>query len=113
MRIELDNPEGLFKPGMFATATFVSKGETPRVVIPNTSIFRLHDKDWVFIPLGGKKFRRVEVQLSHLNTDGSQQVLVGLQAGDNIVANALQLSAAASAENPLAFEEQEKRPHTP
>jgi cobalt-zinc-cadmium efflux system membrane fusion protein len=109
VRIELDNKEGLLRPGMFATAVFVSQDTIPRVVVPATAIFRLHDKDWVFFPQGGKKFRRSEVQAGAKNDDGTLQILAGLQDGDEIVVNALQLSAAARAENPIAFQDHEKK----
>ncbi len=109
VRIELDNSKGLLRPGMFATAQFVSHDKDSVVVIPAAAIFRLHDKDWVFFPQGGKKFRRFEVQLGAANADGTQQIVAGVHAGDEVVGNALQLSAAARTENPTAFEEDEKR----
>ncbi len=105
VRIELDNPDGILRPGMFATATFISQGKIARIVIPTTAIFRLHDKDWVFIPQGGKKFHRAEVKTGPENRDDTQQIVSGIQAGDAVVANALQLLAAARSENPLVFQE--------
>lgn len=105
VRIELDNTKGILRPGMFATAVFVSQDKIPRIVIPASAIFRLHDKDWVFLPLGGKKFRRTEVQGVATNSDGTLRINAGLQDGDQVVSNALQLFAAATAENPTAFEE--------
>jgi len=107
-RIELDNDKGILRPGMFATALFVSQTKTSRVVIPSSALFRLHDRDWVFLPEGGGKFRRVEIQIGGANADGSLQVLDGLQEGDELVANALQLAAAAQLENPIALEDKDK-----
>ncbi len=107
-RIELDNPQGLLRPGMFATAVFVSQTKLTRVVAPAAAIFRLHDRDWVFFPMSGEKFRRGEVQTGATNADGSLQIISGLQAGEEIVANALQLSAAAQLENPVALEDKDK-----
>ena len=109
VRIELDNAQGILRPGMFATAIFVSQDKISVVAVPATAIFRLHDKDWVFFPQGGKKFRRSEVQTGTTNADGTQQIITGVQVGDQVVTNALQLSAAARTENPTAFEEDEKR----
>lgn len=103
VRIELDNPDGSLRPGMFATATFDSQSKVARVAIPSSAIFRLHDKDWVFLP-EGKAFRRVEVQAGPPVGTGLLQVLSGVRAGDAVVTNALELSAAATAENPVAFE---------
>ncbi len=110
VRIELDNEDGNLKPGMFATALFISQSKTPKVSLPSTAVFRLHDKDWVFSPLGGNRFIRIEIKTGETNTDGTIQIDDGIQAGEMIVNNALQLSAAARAENPVAFQDHPK-PH--
>lgn len=103
VRIELDNPDGTLLPGMFATATFVTQGKTSRVIIPAAAVFRLHDKDWLFLPEGRNRFRRAEIKAGPADRDGNLQILSGLEAGQMVVANALQFSAEARSENPLAF----------
>ncbi len=95
VRIELPNPQGILRPGMFATATFKAQKATDRMVIPATAVVHLHDKDWVFLPAGGDKFRKLSVQLGPQAGDGSVQVLSGLKSGDKVVSNALQLSSEA------------------
>lgn len=92
VRLELENPGKLMRAGMFATATFRSQAERPVNVVPSTAVLRLHDKDWVFKPEGGKRFRRVEIQAGPVQPDGHQEVQSGLSPGDKIVANALQFS---------------------
>jgi len=62
VRIEIPNP-GILKLGMFVTATFESRNKQVFAVVPSTAILHLHDRDWVFIPAGGKQFKRVEVSL--------------------------------------------------
>ena len=57
-----------------------------------SAFLRLHDRDWVFVPLGEKRFRRVEVTTGNQLADGRQEVLSGLQTGDRVVAEALKLS---------------------
>lgn len=94
VRIELDNPHGIMRAGMFVTASFRSRQQQTRLVIPASAILRLHDKDWVFRPLGGNRFRKVEVATGRTFSDGKQEVLSGLQPGDKIVSNALQFSSA-------------------
>ncbi len=94
VRLELANPGGLLRPGMFAVARFTSQASRDRVVIPATAILRLHDKDWVFRPLGGKQFRRVEIQGGEVAPDGLEYVLTGLNKGDQAVKNALQFATA-------------------
>ena len=93
VRLELANPNGLLKPGMFATAKFVAQGATSRVVVPASAILRLHDKDWVFRPMGGKNFRRTEIVAGSAMEGGVQQVLSGLTKGEQVVSNALQFSS--------------------
>jgi cobalt-zinc-cadmium efflux system membrane fusion protein len=95
VRVELQNTGGLFRSGMFATASIRSRKEVEQPVLPVAAIMRMHDKDWVFVPLGGNKFRRTEVKLGPVMNDGAQQVLAGLQAHDKVVGNALQFSNAA------------------
>jgi len=92
VRIVLGNREGALRPGMFAVATFRSRKLTERVVVPSTSIMRLHDKDWVFRREGEKGFRRVAVQADGLAPDGMQEILGGIKPGDEVVANALEFS---------------------
>ncbi len=93
VRIELDNSRGLMRPGMFATARFISQGRRDHTVVPAAALLRLHDKDWVFRAEGGRWFRRVEVQAGTVLPDGASIVLAGLQPGDKVVSNALQFSS--------------------
>jgi len=97
VRLELSNPDGQMRTGMFATAIFRSRTEQMRPTVPTTAIIRLHDKDWVFVPLGGKRFRRVEVQAGPVS-DSYQVIQSGVAAGGKVVANALQFSSAAGME---------------
>ncbi|MGD0960626.1 MAG: efflux RND transporter periplasmic adaptor subunit [Methylomonas sp.] len=105
VRIELDNSARLLRPGMFATAIFVSEAKVPRIAVPAAATYKMNDKDWMFFPQGPDKYRRSEVKVGDANPDGTLQIIAGLKDGDEVVANALQLSAAARAENPTAFAE--------
>jgi cobalt-zinc-cadmium efflux system membrane fusion protein len=95
VRLELENREDILKPGMFATVTFTAQQTVTRPVLPASAVLRLHDKDWVFIPAGGARFRRVEIQTAPGSRDEMHAVLSGLRPGDRVVANALQLSSVA------------------
>jgi membrane fusion protein, heavy metal efflux system len=94
VRIVLPNRDGSLRPGMFATATFRSRKSRSRIVVPSTAVLRLQDKDWVFRKDGAQQFRRVEVQARGENSDGLQQIQDGLNAGQEVVANALEFSSA-------------------
>jgi membrane fusion protein, heavy metal efflux system len=89
VRIELSNEAGLLRPNMFATVHFVSQGTQTRTVIPASAVLRLQDRDWVFIKLNGKQFRRTPVEAGPVNSEKKQQVLSGLRPGDKVVSDAL------------------------
>ena len=61
VRIQVNNPDGIMRVGMFATATFHGKRLETHVSVPATAILHLHDRDWVYVPAEGGKFRRVGV----------------------------------------------------
>jgi membrane fusion protein, heavy metal efflux system len=94
VRIVLANRDGSLRPGMFAVATFRSRKSQSRIVVPSTAVLRLQDKDWVFRKDSSQQFRRVEVHAMGENSDGMQQIQDGLNAGQEIVANALEFSSA-------------------
>jgi cobalt-zinc-cadmium efflux system membrane fusion protein len=94
VRIELPNPRGLMRAGMFVTATFKGNQLVQRIVIPASAVVHLHDKDWVFVPAGDKQFRRVPLQLGPQSSDSFVQVISGLKPQDKVVTNALQLASA-------------------
>jgi membrane fusion protein, heavy metal efflux system len=89
VRIEVRNP-GVMRPGMFVTAIFHGKSEEPYATVPATAILHLHDQDWVYVPLEGKKFRRVKVTGGEMLPGGMQEVLSGVSAGQKAVGNALE-----------------------
>jgi membrane fusion protein, heavy metal efflux system len=95
VRLELANPEGLLRPGMFAAVTFTAQQMRKTAVVPSSAVLRLHDKDWVFTPIGGQRFRLTEIQ-SGRDQNGLLEVSAGLRPGDRVVTNALQLSSAAT-----------------
>jgi len=89
VRIEVNNP-GLMRPGMFVTATFFGKTQETFVQVPATAVLHLHDQDWVYVPIGGKKFRRTSVQGGNMLPDGKQEIVNGLSAGQQVIGNALE-----------------------
>jgi len=93
VRIELRNP-GFLKLGMFATATFTSKAKEVHAVLPAEAVLHLHDRDWVFIPAGGNQFKRTEVHAGNMLSGSRQEILSGIQPGQQVVANALLLETA-------------------
>src|SRR5215471_7241095 len=89
VRVEVRNP-GIMRPGMFVSATFHGKGREARASVPATAILHLHDADWVYVPLEGKKFRRIQVVGGDMLPGGLEEIARGLSAGQKVVANALE-----------------------
>ena len=89
VRIEVDNPDGLMRIGMFATAVLQGQRGEMRTVVPATALLHLQDRDWIFIPAGDGQFRRIEVHAGAMLPDNQQELLSGLQPGQQVVAQAL------------------------
>jgi cobalt-zinc-cadmium efflux system membrane fusion protein len=90
VRIEVQNP-GTMMVGMFVTATFYGKKPETFASVPADSILHLHDRDWVYTPLGEGHFKRQEVAAGNMLPGKQQEVVSGLKPGDKVVSNALAL----------------------
>src|ERR1700733_1733683 len=91
VRIQVENPGSLMRIGMFATATFHGKRPEMHTVVPASAVLHLHDRDWVYVPAGDGKFRRVGVQGGAMLPGNLQEINVGLNPGQQVVSNALEL----------------------
>jgi len=98
VRIEVPNPGLIMKVGMFVTATFTSNTRQQHAVVPQYAVLHLHDRDWVFLPAGGNKFKRVEIQPGISLPDNKLEVLSGINPGQQVVSNVLQLEATLEAQ---------------
>jgi membrane fusion protein, heavy metal efflux system len=94
VRIQVANPGGMMRVGMFATATFYGLKKQTYTSVPATAIMHLHDRDWVFMPSANQMFERVEVRSGDQLPNQMQQVLSGLRPGQKVVSNALALQTA-------------------
>jgi membrane fusion protein, heavy metal efflux system len=88
VRIEVRNP-GLMRVGMFVTATFHGQKKEMHALVPAAAVLHLHDRNWVYVTAGDKKFRRVEVVAGQILPGNMQEVISGIKPGDQIVQNAL------------------------
>jgi Cu(I)/Ag(I) efflux system membrane fusion protein len=86
VRIELPNPGGLLKPGMFANAELrVDLGRG--LAIPKSAVLDTGVRQIVYVQVGPGRFAGREVRLGQ--TAGDQvQVLQGLAAGEQVVTSA-------------------------
>jgi cobalt-zinc-cadmium efflux system membrane fusion protein len=92
VRIEVQNP-GIMRVGMFVAATFRGQTAEMHTIVPASAVMHMHDRDFVYMPAPGNKFRRVEVVSGDvLNENTSlQEVKSGLKPGDQVITNALVL----------------------
>ena len=88
VRIEVRNP-GLIKVGMFVSATLHGIKKETHTAVKASAILHIHDRDWVYVPEGDKRFRRTEVVAGNSLPDGMQEILSGLKPGQPVVTNAL------------------------
>jgi cobalt-zinc-cadmium efflux system membrane fusion protein len=89
VRLEVENA-GQMRFGMFATATFHGMEKQISAIVPSTAILHLHDRDWVYLPAGGKSFKRAGV-IGGITMPDNMQVVSGIKPGDQVVKNALVL----------------------
>jgi len=90
VRLEVKNP-GMIRIGMFANATFYGKQPETHSAVPAAAILHLHDREWVYMPLGNGHFKRVEVATGSMLPEKQQEIVSGVKPGDQVVSNALDL----------------------
>ncbi len=92
VRIQVNNPKNELRIGMFATATILGSKSTSVAAVPANALLHLHDRTFVFEPTGQEGgFRRVVVKAGQSLDGDMVQVDAGLAAGQQVVANALDL----------------------
>jgi cobalt-zinc-cadmium efflux system membrane fusion protein len=119
VRLEVQNP-GMLRLGMFVTATFYGLKKEAHATVPASAVLHLHDRDWVYVPIEGGRFQRLEVVAGKMlpGTAGAgaplagapgqavaaatasppdrgekQEIMSGIRPGQQVVANALDLQA--------------------
>ena len=90
VRIEVANP-GMLRIGMFVTATFYGRQAQTYAAIPANAVLHLHDREWVYAPIGQGHFKRLEVVTGPSLPNNMQAITKGLKTGDQVVSNALPL----------------------
>jgi cobalt-zinc-cadmium efflux system membrane fusion protein len=85
IRLTIPNPDGLFRPGMSATASVDLGGDrVPVVAVPAASLQRLEERWVVFLPRGEGAF---EIRTIGRGRDlgGEVEVVSGLSPGETVV----------------------------
>jgi cobalt-zinc-cadmium efflux system membrane fusion protein len=83
VRINLENPEARFKPGMFASVTFFAPKQTIPMV-PTTALFLKDDVSQVFVEVAPWRFESRRVDVGFQQGDEAA-IRNGLSAGDRVV----------------------------
>lgn len=92
VRVQVHNP-GFMNVGMFVTATFHGRHLDQHATVPADAVLHLHDRDWVFVPSGDNRFRRVAVVPGKLLETNQQEIVAGIGVGQQVVSNALALNS--------------------
>jgi len=82
-RVELANPAGKLKPGMYATLAFSARGREG-LLVPNEAVIRTGERAVVIVVAGEGKFRAVDVDVG-MESGDSAEIRKGLKAGDRVV----------------------------
>ena len=90
VRLEVGNPH-LMRLGMFVTATFHGDKKERHASVPATAVLHLHDRDWVYSPVSGGSFKRIEVVGGAMLPGNLQEIVSGITPGTKVVTNALVL----------------------
>ena len=85
-RIVLANEDGALRPGMFGRVVIGAHG-TPVLTVPSEAVIRTGREDYVFLVRAGGRFEPRRVQVGAESGEQSQ-ILLGLAAGDTVVASA-------------------------
>ncbi len=86
VRVEVPNPDGRLRLGMYMTVSFTTRGGEQAVVVPRTAVQTIGDRHVVFVPAEDEegKFTQRPVQVGRLIGD-SYTILDGLQPGEVVV----------------------------
>ena len=96
VRVQVPNPGFFMRLGMFATATLRGKTLQSDAAVPAAAVLHLHDRDWVYVPAGDGQFRRIAVRAGDMLPGNAQEIVSGLNAGQQVVSNALELQNTAA-----------------
>ena len=88
LRLEIDNPDGKLKPGMYATITSLGSSQS-RLTLPRSAVIRKNGQWYAFLRTQFKgEYEPVAISVKAIDIN-SYEVLSGLTAEDEVVNNAL------------------------
>ena len=85
-RVELENPDGALKPGMFATALIQISSEVPVVAVPRDAVQTVEGMQVVWVPgVEVGEFVARPVELGDELPDDMVEIVSGLDVGEAVV----------------------------
>ncbi|NEU14321.1 efflux RND transporter periplasmic adaptor subunit [Methylobacterium sp. BTF04] len=87
LRIELPNPNGDLRPGMFADVAIAIGADEPVVAVPDDAVIDTGTKQVVLVDRGEGRFEPRPVRLG-ARGDGYVEIRDGISAGDRVVTSA-------------------------
>ena len=85
-RVELPNPGGRVRPGMFATVQLFERAQRPTLLVPAEAVIRTGRREIVMLALPNGRFRPAQVRIGR-ESGGRIEILAGLQEGERVVAS--------------------------
>jgi Cu(I)/Ag(I) efflux system membrane fusion protein len=83
-RVELANPDGELKPGMFATVNFTPAARAEVLVVPSEAVIKTGKRSVVIVAQAEGRFAPVEVETG-VEASGRTEIRSGLAAGQKVV----------------------------
>lgn len=87
VRIELDNPNGVLKPNMYAQVQFFTETQMPSLLVPKEAVIRTGQQDRVVLKVGAGHYKSIEVILGQKGKT-HVEIVQGLAEGDEVVTSA-------------------------
>jgi len=91
VRIQVANPQRLLRLGMFATGTLEGSRPEQETAVPAAAVVQLHDRSYVYVPAGNGNFKRILVKTGTTLPGNLLEIQAGLDAGQQVVGNGLDL----------------------
>src|SRR6185503_20100124 len=85
-RVELANPGGRLKPGMFATVAIAPPQSREAVLVPTEAVIVTGKRSVVVVDRGDGRYEPVDVQIGR-EEGGRTEILKGIEAGARVVAS--------------------------
>jgi Cu(I)/Ag(I) efflux system membrane fusion protein len=87
-RIEIANPQGRLKPGMYATVNLAPQERHNALLVPSEAVIRTGQRSVVVVadpgPEGRQQFRTVDVEVG-AESGGQSEILKGVHPGERVV----------------------------